>query len=119
EELEKLRGLEEGGKTGLTSCTLNATFRADKHGEGLARALDKLCREASDAVEDGVSVIILSDRQTNEKMAPIPSLLAVSAVHHHLMRVGTRTKCGLVVESGEPREVHHYALLLGYGASAV
>ncbi len=121
EELEKLRGLEdeEGSFKNFRSATLSATFRADKHGDGLARALDKLCRQASDAIEDGVTVIIISDRATNEKMAPIPSLLAVSAVHHHLMRVGTRTKCGLVVESGEPREVHHFALLLGYGASAV
>ena len=118
DELELLRGLEES-KGDIRSVTLNATFNVAKHGEGLARALDKLCREASDAIEDGVSVIIISDRAHNERMAPIPSLLATAAVHHHLVRVGTRTKCGLVVESGEPREVHHFALLIGYGASAV
>jgi glutamate synthase domain-containing protein 2/glutamate synthase domain-containing protein 1/glutamate synthase domain-containing protein 3 len=118
EDVDRLRGLEEGGGA-LRSVTLNATFPIAKHGEGLARALDKLCRDALDAIEDGISVIILSDRSHNEKMAPIPSLLAVAAVHHHLMRVGNRTKCGLVVESGEPREVHHFALLMGYGASAV
>ena len=118
EELERLRGLEDS-KSDIRSVTLNATFNVTKKGEGLARALDKLCREASDAIEDGVSVIIISDRQHNERMAPIPSLLAVAAVHHHLVRIGTRTKCGLVVESGEPREVHHFALLIGYGASAV
>jgi glutamate synthase domain-containing protein 2/glutamate synthase domain-containing protein 1/glutamate synthase domain-containing protein 3 len=117
-ELDRLRALDEGDGV-LRSVTLNATFPIAKHGEGLARALDKLCRDALDAIEDGVSVIILSDRSHNEKMAPIPSLLAVAAVHHHLMRVGNRTKCGLVVESGEPREVHHFALLMGYGASAV
>ncbi|MDB4977667.1 MAG: Glutamate synthase large chain [Myxococcaceae bacterium] len=118
EDLELLRGLEES-KGDIRSVTLNATFPVAKHGEGLARALDKLCREASDAIEDGVSVIIISDRAHNERMAPIPSLLATAAVHHHLVRVGTRTKCGIVVESGEPREVHHFALLIGYGASAV
>jgi glutamate synthase domain-containing protein 2/glutamate synthase domain-containing protein 1/glutamate synthase domain-containing protein 3 len=117
-EVDRLRGLEESDGA-LRSITLNATFPIAKHGEGLARALDKLCRDALDAIEDGISVIILSDRSHNEKMAPIPSLLAVAAVHHHLMRVGNRTKCGLVVESGEPREVHHFALLMGYGASAV
>jgi glutamate synthase (NADPH/NADH) large chain len=117
-ELEKLRGLEEG-YCDITSCTLNTTFPADKQGEGLARALDKLCREASDAIDEGVSVLILSDKAANQKMAPIPSLLAVAAVHHHLVREGTRTKVGLVVESGEPREVHHFCLLMGYGASAV
>jgi glutamate synthase (NADPH) large chain len=118
EELDRLRGLEDS-KGDIRSVTLNATFPVNKHGEGLARALDKMCREASDAIEDGVSVIIISDRAHNERMAPIPSLLAVAAVHHHLVRVGTRTKCGIVIESGEPREVHHFCLLIGYGASAV
>ncbi|HEY6880332.1 MAG TPA: glutamate synthase large subunit, partial [Polyangiales bacterium] len=118
EELDRLRGLEDS-KGDMRSITLNATFNVAKHGEGLARALDKLCREASDAIEDGVNVIIISDRGHNGRMAPIPSLLATAAVHHHLVHIGTRTKCGLVIESGEPREVHHFALLIGYGASAV
>jgi glutamate synthase domain-containing protein 2/glutamate synthase domain-containing protein 3 len=118
EELDRLRGLEES-KGDIRSITLNATFNVAKHGEGLARALDKLCRDASDAIEDGVNVIIISDRGHNGRMAPIPSLLATAAVHHHLVRIGTRTKCGIVIESGEPREVHHFALLIGYGASAV
>jgi glutamate synthase domain-containing protein 2/glutamate synthase domain-containing protein 1/glutamate synthase domain-containing protein 3 len=117
-ELELLRGLEEE-HIDIHSRTLNATYPVAKNGEGLARAVDRLCREASDAIEDGISVIILSDRETNDKRAPIPSLLAVAAVHHHLVREGTRTKCGIVIESGEPREVHHFCLLLGYGASAV
>jgi glutamate synthase domain-containing protein 2/glutamate synthase domain-containing protein 1/glutamate synthase domain-containing protein 3 len=118
DELEKLRGLEDD-YCDIRSCTLNATFPVPKGGEGLARALDKLCRDASDAIDDGVSVIIISDRGHNERMAPIPSLLAVAAVHHHLVREGTRNKCGLVIESGEPREIHHFCLLMGYGASAV
>ncbi|HEX5658215.1 MAG TPA: glutamate synthase large subunit [Polyangiales bacterium] len=118
EELDRLRGLEDS-KGDIRSITLNATFNVAKHGEGLARALDKLAREASDAIEDGVNVIIISDRGHNGRMAPIPSLLATAAVHHHLVRIGTRTKCGIVIESGEPREVHHFALLLGYGASAI
>jgi len=118
EELEKLRGLEEG-YIDIQSRTLNATFALGKHGEGLARSLDRLCREASDAIDEGVSVLILSDRAHNDRRAPIPSLLATAAVHHHLVREGTRTKCGIVVESGEPREVNHFCLLMGYGASAV
>ncbi|HEU0021026.1 MAG TPA: glutamate synthase large subunit [Dehalococcoidia bacterium] len=82
-------------------------------------ALDRLCDEASQAISDGYAILILSDRGVDSQHAPIPSLLATGAVHHHLIRQGTRTKVGLVVESGEPREVHHFALLVGYGAGAV
>ncbi|MCV5480216.1 hypothetical protein OFN48_33210, partial [Escherichia coli] len=80
-------------------------------------ALVSLCKQASCAVADGISIIILSDRGVDREHAPIPALLATSAVHHHLIREGTRTAVGLVVESGEPREVHHFCLLIGYGAS--
>jgi glutamate synthase domain-containing protein 2/glutamate synthase domain-containing protein 1/glutamate synthase domain-containing protein 3 len=118
DDLRKVRTLEEGDKP-IFARTLNATYPVHKHGEGLARALDKLCRDASDAIDQGVSIIILSDRAQNAKMAAVPSLLATACVHHHLVREGTRTKAGLIVESGEPREVMHFALLLGYGASAV
>ncbi len=78
-----------------------------------------LCRQASQAIEDGYTIIVLSDRGVNAEWAPIPSLLATGAVHHHLIREGTRTKCGIVVESGEPREVMHFCLLVGYGAGAI
>ncbi len=76
-------------------------------------------QRASEAIAEGYNLVILSDRGHDEADAPIPALLAVSAVHHHLVRAGTRTRVGLVVETGEPREVHHFCLLIGYGASAV
>ena len=88
-------------------------------GDGLRRALDEVRAKVSDAIADGAKLIILSDRHSNEELAPIPSLLLVVAVHHHLIREKTRTKVGLVIESGDAREVHHMALLLGYGAAAV
>ena len=115
EELAKIRNLDLGD---VRSTTLSTLFSAQ--GEGaLKEALDRLCNEASQAIRDGFSVIILSDRGVSADQAPIPSLLSTAAVHHHLIREGTRTKVGLVVESGEPREVHHFCLLLGYGAGAI
>ncbi|MCC5697836.1 glutamate synthase subunit alpha, partial [Klebsiella pneumoniae] len=91
----------------------------DGGGEALAEALDRVCREASEAVADGARVLVLSDRDSDHLMAPIPSLLLVSAVHHHLVRTKERLRVALVVESGDAREVHHIAALLGYGAAAV
>ncbi|MBI3829679.1 MAG: glutamate synthase large subunit [Planctomycetes bacterium] len=88
-------------------------------GANLEDALNRLCGIVDAAIAKGVKVLILSDREADEKNAPIPTLLAVGCVHHHLVRQGLRTRVGLVVESGEPREVHHFALLLGYGAGAV
>ena len=85
----------------------------------LERALDGLCRSASLAMKSRYTLLILSDRGVDEEYAPIPSLLALSAVHNHLVREGSRTQVALIIESGEPREVMHYALLIGYGASAV
>ena len=115
-ELEKIRNLQVDG---IRPITLSTLFRVDE-GEGtLERALDDLCRQASQAIEEGYSIIILSDRGVDAHHAPVPSLLATSTVHHHLIREGLRTKAGLVVESGEPREVAHFALLIGYGAGAV
>ena len=81
--------------------------------------MDELCRKVDQAIHDGVNVIVLSDRGVNKEWAPIPSLLAVSGLHHHMIRAGTRTRVGLVLESGEPREVHHYSLLIGYGCGAI
>ena len=115
EELAKIQGLDLGD---IRSITLSTRFSAQ--GEGaLKEALDRLCGESSQAISDGYSIIVLSDRGVTGDQAPIPSLLATAAVHHHLIREGTRTRVGLVVESGEPREVHHFCLLLGYGASAI
>jgi glutamate synthase (ferredoxin) len=86
---------------------------------GLERAMEELCRNASAAVASGHTLLVLSDRGVNSENAPIPSLLATAGVHHHLVREGTRTKCSLIIESGEAREVHHMALLVGYGAAAI
>ena len=86
---------------------------------GWRASLKSLCQKASEAVAGGASILILSDRGAGADQAPMPSLLATSAVHHHLIREGTRTKAGLVVESGEAREVMHFALLIGYGAGAI
>jgi glutamate synthase (ferredoxin) len=117
EELEKLRRLENW--KGFTSRTLNALYRAKDDGPGLEIAMQLLASAASQAVADGVNLLILSDRGVDAENAPIPALLAVAGVHHHLIREGTRSRVALVVESGEPREVHHFAMLLGYGAAAI
>ena len=85
----------------------------------MERALDGLCRRASLAIRDGYRLLILSDRGVDDEYAPIPSLLALTAVHNHLERERTRTQVALIIESGEPREVHHFAMLIGYGASAI
>ncbi len=114
EELARIRALD---LPGLSSATLSTLFDADTG--SLQSALDNLCDAASQAIEDGKNIIILSDRGVNANHAPIPSLLATSAVHHHLTRAGTRTRVGLVVESGEPREVQHFCLLIGYGAGGI
>ncbi len=115
-EVEKIRNLQTGG---FLTRTLPMLFDPTAGAAGMETALNRLCRAASQALEHGVSVIILSDRGVDRENAPIPALLAVSAVHHHLIREGSRTNVALIVESGEPREVHHFALLIGYGASAV
>ncbi|WP_293300187.1 glutamate synthase large subunit [Pedobacter sp. UBA4863] len=116
QELEKLRSID----TGLfQSKTLQMYFRADGKAGSLQKALDRLCRYAVDAVEDGFQVIILSDRALDSTHAAIPSLLAVSSVHHHLIRKGYRGAVGIVIEAGDVWEVHHFATLIGFGATAV
>jgi glutamate synthase (NADPH/NADH) large chain len=104
---------------GLRTRTLPAVFPAADGAAGLERALDALFDAADRAIGDGASILIISDRQADREHAPIPALLALAGLHHHLIRTGTRTQVGLVVESGEPREVHHFALLIGYGAGAI
>jgi glutamate synthase (ferredoxin) len=116
EQLARLRHVYEPA---FRSTTLSMVFDPSKGGAGLERALEELKQRASDAVAAGYTIVILSDRAADRHRAPIPSLLATAAVHHHLVRKGTRTRCGLVVESGDAREVHHCALLLGYGAGVV
>ncbi len=115
-DLEKLRRVSRGD---LLASTLPTTFSAHDGETGLKRALDGLCRRASLAIKAGYSLLILSDRGVDEEFAPIPSLLALTAVHNHLVREGTRMGVALIIESGEPREVMHFCLLIGYGASAI
>ena len=115
-ELEKLRRVSNRD---LLATTLPALFRAKDGEEGLKRALDELCQRASLAVKAGYSLMILSDRGVDKDYAPIPCLLALAAVHNLLVREETRTQVALITESGEPREVMHFALLSGYGASAI
>jgi glutamate synthase domain-containing protein 2/glutamate synthase domain-containing protein 1/glutamate synthase domain-containing protein 3 len=116
EELAQLKAVD---RPGLRTLTLPILFSAGSGGEGLRVALDQLCRRASNAVAEGYTLLLLSDRGVSDRDIPIPSLLATAAVHHHLIREGSRMRVGIVVESGEPREVQHFCLLLGYGAGAV
>ncbi|MCC6396797.1 MAG: glutamate synthase subunit alpha, partial [Bacteroidetes bacterium] len=115
-DLEKMRRVSQGD---FLATMLPMLFRVEGGAKELERALDGLCRRASLAIQSGYTIIILSDRGIDQEYAPIPSLLALTAVHNHLVREKTRTQVALVVESGEPREVHHFCLLIGYGASAV
>ena len=115
-DLEKLRRVSQGD---FLATTLPTLFPAEDGEKGLERALDQLCRRASLSIQSGYTLLILSDRGVDREYAPIPSLLALAAVHNHLVREETRTQVALIIESGEPREVMHFALLIGYGASAV
>ena len=119
EELAKLQRLDGTCRGGFKAVRLPTLFPVDAGTEGLERALADLCTRAKDAIAAGHDILILSDRGADPDKAAIPALLAVAAVHHHLIRAGTRTLASLVLETGEPREVHHFALLIGYGASAV
>jgi glutamate synthase (ferredoxin) len=116
DQLAKLRHIQIEG---FRSITLPMIYDPKDGGAALERAMDRLRAQASAAVRSGHTILILSDRGVSEKCAPIPSLLATAGVHHHLVREGTRTRCALILESGDAREVHHVALLIGYGAGAV
>ncbi|MEN9686377.1 MAG: glutamate synthase large subunit [Bacteroidota bacterium] len=115
-ELEKIRSIDTGI---FQAKTLQTYFRADGKPGSLKSGLDRLCRYAADAVDDGFEVIILTDRAIDSDHAPIPSLLATAAVHHHLIRKGYRGQVGIIVEAGDVWEVHHFACLLGFGATAI
>jgi len=115
-DLEKLRRVSQGD---FLATTLPMLFPVEDGAKGLERALDQLAKRASLAIKSGYTLLILSDRGLDSDYAPIPSLLALAAVHNHLVREETRTQVALIIESGEPREVMHFALLIGYGASAV
>ncbi|HEV2694906.1 MAG TPA: glutamate synthase large subunit, partial [Verrucomicrobiae bacterium] len=116
EELDKLRFID---RPGFKSETLPILFKAADGAKGLEHALEKLFNAADEAIRDGANILILSDRGVSPELAPIPALLAMAGLNHHLIRTGTRGRTGLVLESAEPREVHHFALLIGYGCSAI
>lgn len=115
-ELAKIRYIDHSH---FQTKTISTVFRADKGENALERALEKICNYTADAVEDGYEIVLLSDRGADTDHAPVPSLLAVAAVHHHLIRKGLRGNVGLVVEAGDVWETHHFATLIGYGASAI
>ena len=120
DELARLLYINEHGETpGFRSFAVDGLFPVEGGGEALAASIEKVCTQVSEAIALGANVVVLSDRHSNATLAPIPSLLLVSAVHHHLVRERTRSQVGLVAESGDAREVHHMALLIGYGAAAV
>ncbi len=114
EELEQLRRVD---RPGLKATTISMLF--DVADGDLEKAMGKLCSDADKAIEDGYTILILSDRGVDRNRAPIPALLAMSGLHHHLIREGKRTQTGIALETGEPREVHHFCLLIGYGAQAI
>lgn len=118
-DLQKIRDISDIGDNQFVSRVLDTTFAVDKGPDGMKACLDRLCESAVNAVNSGDNIIILSDRQFNENRVAVPALLATAAVHHHLILKGLRTSVGLVVESAEPREVHHFAALAGYGAEAI
>jgi glutamate synthase (NADPH) large chain len=116
---EELTALKHMNHRGWRSRTIDITFPARSGKAGLVEALDRICRESSQAIADGYSLIVLSDRAVGADRVPISSLLAVGTVHHHLVHTHDRTRIGLLVETGEAREVHHHCLLVGYGADAI
>ena len=115
-QLARLRAIDQDD---LHSTVIPTLFLVEEGGRGIENALNKMCRKAAIAVEQGSTILILSDRGLDEKHAPIPALMATSAVHHYLIKMGLRTRCGLVIDTGEAREVHHFCCLIGYGAGAV
>jgi glutamate synthase (NADPH/NADH) large chain len=120
DELAKILHInDDGNLPGFAAAVLSGLYEVDGGEKALADALDRVRSEASEAIADGARVLVLSDRDSNHRMAPIPSLLLTAAVHHHLVRQRERVRVALVVESGDCREVHHAALLLGFGAAAV
>ena len=120
DELSKIVHINDDGEHGgLRTAVLKALYDVERGGEGLADALEELRLRACDAIAKGARTLVISDRDSDHTRAPIPSLLAVSAVHHHLVRTKERTTVALVVESGDAREVHHIAMLIGFGAAAV
>ncbi|WP_028635899.1 glutamate synthase large subunit [Nocardioides sp. URHA0032] len=120
DDLAKIRHINrDGDMPGFITHVARGLYPVEGGGAGMAQRLDEICEEVSAAIADGARIIVLSDRHSTAELAPIPSLLLTGAVHHHLVREKTRTQVGLLVEAGDVREVHHVALLVGYGAAAV
>jgi len=120
DELAKIRHINhDGDLPGYSTHVSRGLYQVERGGEALAQRIDEICAEVSEAIAGGARIIVLSDRHSTRELAPIPSLLIAGAVHHHLVREKTRTQVGLLVEAGDVREVHHVALLIGYGAAAV
>jgi glutamate synthase (NADPH/NADH) large chain len=120
DQLAKIVGInQDDDLPGFASVTVSGLYRAAGGAVAMEQRLEQICRHVSEAIEDGARIIVLSDRHADASHAPIPSLLLTSAVHHHLVRAKERAKVGLIVEAGDVREVHHVALLIGYGAAAV
>ncbi|MFI6279356.1 glutamate synthase large subunit [Streptomyces sp. NPDC050988] len=120
DELAKLIHINaDGDMPGMKAATLSGLYRVSGGGDSLAARIEEICTEADAAIENGARLIVLSDRHSDAEHAPIPSLLLTAAVHHHLIRTKQRTQVGLLVEAGDVREVHHVALLIGFGAAAV
>ena len=115
-ELATLRDLDNPA---FKSCTLPMVYDPTTGSTGLEHAVANLCDAASNAVDSGATLLVISDRGISQEQAPIPALLATAGVHHHLVREGSRTRCALIVETGEARECHHMALLVGYGAAVI
>ncbi|MEM8750335.1 MAG: glutamate synthase large subunit [Pseudomonadota bacterium] len=118
-DLQKIRDISDIGDNQFVSRIIDMTYNAEDGPEGMKACIDRMCQRAEKVVLNGDNIIILSDRQFGPKRIAVPALLATAAVHHHLIRKGLRTSVGLVVESAEPREVHHFAVLAGYGAEAI
>src|SRR4051812_26945956 len=120
DELAKIIHInQDGDLPGFQAVTVSGLYKVAGGAAALQARLDEICRHVSEAIEDGARIVVLSDRDSTAELAPIPSLLLTGAVHHHLIRDKTRTRVGLIVEAGDVREVHHVALLIGYGAAAV
>src|SRR5580658_2164973 len=118
-DLDKVRTIDTLAGGAFRTCTIDTTWPAAEGAAGMQRAVDRVCHEATDAVLADHNILVLSDRAVSADHIPIPALLATAAVHHHLIRQGLRDQVGLLVESGEPREVHHFCALAGYGAEAI
>jgi glutamate synthase (NADPH) large chain len=118
-DLEKIRAIDTLAGGAFRTCTIDTTWPAKEGADGMKAAVERICRQATEAVLADHNILILSDRVVSAQRIPMPALLATAAVHHHLIRQGLRDQVGLVAETGEPREVHHFCVLAGYGAEAI